>query len=399
MKSKALIIGLFVVAAIAIFFFTRKGDDPKNNGVGSATPSASSAGTAAPLAQVAISMSYSSEKQDWVESCATAFRKDHPEIQLTLNAKGSIDLEQAILDGKDKPTVFSPADSLIQNLLASDWETKNKTPIIATSGQDQPQPLLITPLVFVVWEDRGDVLAKAAKGVISWKTIHKAVTANEGWPAIKGDSKWGFVKLGHTDPTRSNSGLQALLLMTLEYYDKQKGLEVGDLLQPKFQEYVKGIEKGVPKFEVSTKAFMDDMIRFGPSKYDIALVYENLAISSIENAQGRWGTLKIAYPSTTIWSDHPVALLQADWVTPAQKDAARLWIAHLRSRAMQEQALAYGFRPADTSVPLKSADQKNPFNRLADKGVKVDVPPAAEPPSGQVVRNLMMMWQRVVPQR
>jgi ABC-type Fe3+ transport system substrate-binding protein len=258
---------------------------------------------------------------------------------------------------------------------------------------------LITPLVFVVWEDRGDVLAKAAKGVISWKTIHKAVTANEGWPAIKGDSKWGFVKLGHTDPTRSNSGLQALLLMTLEYYDKQKGLEVGDLLQPKFQEYVKGIEKGVPKFEVSTKAFMDDMIRFGPSKYDIALVYENLAISSIENAQGRWGTLKIAYPSTTIWSDHPVALLQADWVTPAQKDAARLWIAHLRSRAMQEQALAYGFRPADTSVPLKSADQKNPFNRLADKGVKVDVPPAAEPPSGQVVRNLMMMWQRVVPQR
>src|SRR5207302_1259445 len=114
---------------------------------------------------------------------------------------------------------------------------------------------------------------------------------------------------GHTDPTRSNSGLQALLLMTLEYYDKKKGLDVGDLLDPKYQTWVKEIEKGVPKFETSTGAFMTDMIRFGPSKYDIAVVYENLAISQIENAQGKWQTLKLVYPAETLWSDHPVAIL------------------------------------------------------------------------------------------
>jgi len=85
------------------------------------------------------------------------------------------------------------------------------------------------------------------------------------------------------------------------------------------------------------------MIRFGPSKYDIAVVYEALAISQLANAQGRWGNLNIYYPATTIWSDHPIAVLQADWVTPAQKAAARQWIDFLRSRPTQEKALAYGF--------------------------------------------------------
>ena len=94
--------------------------------------------------------------------------------------------------------------------------------------------------MFVVWEDRASVLLKANEGkAVSWKTIHEAVASDQGWPAIGGKADWGFVKLGHTDPTRSNSGLQALLLATLEYYDKRSGLTVGDLLDPKYQEWIR----------------------------------------------------------------------------------------------------------------------------------------------------------------
>jgi ABC-type sulfate transport system substrate-binding protein len=138
------------------------------------------------------------------------------------------------------------------------------------------------------------------------------------------------------------------------------------------------------------------MVRFGPSKYDIAVVYENLAISQIANAQGRWGNLKVYYPALTLWSDHPAAVLQGDWVTPAQKGAALKWLAYLRSRPVQERALAFGFRPADPSVPLKTQDPANPFTRLAEHGIQVDVPPVAEVPEGPVVRNLLTMWSRVV---
>jgi ABC-type sulfate transport system substrate-binding protein len=140
---------------------------------------------------------------------------------------------------------------------------------------------------------------------------------------------------------------------------------------------------------------MTDMIRFGPSKYDIAVVYENMAISQIENAQGRWGSLKIYYPATTLWSDHPAAVLKAEWVSEDQRQAARVWIDWLKSRRMQELALSFGFRPADPAMPIKTADEKNPFNRLAAQGVKVDINPMATPPDGQVIKDLMMMWSRV----
>lgn len=397
MKAKIIIVVGFLVAVAAIIALTmRPSARPDPDIVAAPGSNEKPAGPAPPGQVTEISMLYSTEKKEWIEAAAQSFQKEHPEIKLTLNAKGSLDGAQAIVDGKEKPTIFSPADSLVQNLLASDWETKNKTPLFATSGDDAPQPLVITPLVFVVWEDRANVLLKASKDVISWRAIHKAIKSNEGWKAIKGDPSWGFVKLGHTDPTRSNSGLQALLLMTLEYYEKTSGLQVGELLDPKYQAFISEVEKGVTKFETSTGTFMTDMIRFGPSKYDIAAVYENLAISELEKAQGRWGNLKVYYPATTLWSDHPAALLMGDWVTEAQKKAARVWIAHLRSRAVQESALLYGFRPADTAVPLKTADTKNPFTRLAAQGIKIDIPPAATPPDGQVIRNLLMMWSRVV---
>ena len=92
------------------------------------------------------------------------------------------------------------------------------------------------------------------------------------------------------------------------------------LLDPAFQTFVKDIDASVPHFESSTGTFMTDMIRFGPSKYDIAVVYESLAVSQLENAQGRWGSLHIYYPPVTIWSDHPIVLLDTPKLT---KDAAR----------------------------------------------------------------------------
>ena len=342
-----------------------------------------------------IQVVYSTEKKDWLETLSREFDSAHPEIKITLIGKGSIDASQLILDGQLQPTVWSPADTAVLNLLSSDWQTKNHANVLAVSGDDAPQPLLLSPLVFVAWEDRAAALLKASGGTMTWRAISKAVTSPQGWLAVGGQGRWGFVKLGHTDPTKSNSGLQALYLMSLEYTGKTK-LAIEDLLDPKYQDFVRGIEKGVSKFEASTGTFMTDMVRFGPSKYDIAVVYESLAISELANAAGRWGKLKVYYPGTTIWSDHPIALMQGAWVTDAQKQAARKFIAFLRSKPSQQRALEYGFRPADTSVPIVTNDAQNPFTRLAADGITVDVPPAVPAPEGPVVRNLMMMWTRVV---
>lgn len=109
-------------------------------------------------------------------------------------------------------------------------------------------------------------------------------------------------------------------------------------------------------------------------------------------------TLGLAFLSGCpgLWSDHPAALLQGDWVGDDQKRAARAFLQHLRSRPVHERALAYGFRPADTSVPIKTGDAQNPFTRLAPHGIRVEIPEAVQPPEGVVVRNLMTMWSRTV---
>src|SRR5262249_61990497 len=114
------------------------------------------------------------------------------------------------------------------------------------------------------------------------------------------------------------------------------------------------------------------------------------------NAQGRWGNLHVYYPAVTQWSDNPAALLNADWVTPEKKKAAKLWLNYLHSRPLQERALTLGFRPADTSVPLKNADPHNPFVKLAPYGIKLEIPQVAQPPDTAVVRNLTTLWSRTI---
>jgi Bacterial extracellular solute-binding protein len=394
MKAKLAIIGAFAVAVGAVVLVAAI------NGSGK-TGDASEAGALdAALVlngpQVEVSMVYSSEKKDWIDDAALSFKIAHPEVKLNLVAKGSLDASQAILDDKEKALIFSPADSLVMKLFASDYRTKFRKEPFGSSADDAPQSLVITPMVFVAWEDRAAVLTKAGGGAVTWKALHKAITSNKGWPDVGGKAEWGFVKLGHTNPTQSNSGMQAILLMSYEYYGKTSGLEVSELLKPDFQQFVKGIEKGVTKFESSTGTFMTDMVRFGPSKYDISAVYENLAIGQIENAQGRWGNLRVVYPKTTLWSDHPVVMLAREGVTEAQKTAARQWILHLRSRPVQERALSFGFRPGDTTVAVKTADAQNPFTRMAPYGVKLEIPPVASIPEEPVIRNMLMMWSRVV---
>jgi Bacterial extracellular solute-binding protein len=395
MKAKLAIVAAFAVAVGAVVVVAANRSATSDGSPDASTADAAGLAAASPT-PIEVSMVYSSEKKEWIEDAAASFKIAHPEVKLTLVAKGSLDASQAILDDKEKALVFSPADTLIMKLFASDYRTKFRKEPFAASGPDAPQSLVITPMVFVAWEDRAAALTKSGGGTITWKALHKAITSNRGWPDVGGKAEWGFVKFGHTNPTQSNSGMQALLLMTYEYYGKTSGLEVSDLLKPELQLFVKGIEKGVTKFESSTGTFMTDMVRFGPSKYDIAAVYENLAALQIENAQGRWGNLRVLYPKTTLWSDHPVALLARDGVSETQKTAARQWIQHLRSRSVQERALSFGFRPGDTAVPVKTADAQNPFTRMAPYGVKLEIPPVASVPEEPVIRNLLMMWSRLV---
>jgi ABC-type sulfate transport system substrate-binding protein len=187
--------------------------------------------------------------------------------------------------------------------------------------------------------------------------------------------------------------------MAYGFHGKQSGLEMKDVLDERFQAFVKTIERGVPKFGDSTGTFMKDMILYGPSKYDVVITYENLAIQSIPAAQGRWGNLRVVYPKPTMWSSHPLAIVQADWVSREQQAAARQLVSFLRSRATQQKALRHGFRPADPTIPIIDSAADNPFNGAKAYGVQVKVPAVVEAPAGPIIQNILEMWNRTIGRR
>lgn len=362
---------------------------------------------------VTITIWYGTEKRDWLEAARQRFEASgaavggHP-IQIKLVGKGSAEMAEQIgreqfgsVDGQ--PTVASPAASMWLPVMDQEWQASHSASILA-AGEAAPRPLVLTPLVLVAWQERANVLwPGGARDGQFWDRIHQALTA-QSWAAIGGKEDWGQPKFGHTSPLLSNSGAQALVLMAYGYRHKASGLSVADVTDQKFIEWLGQIESTVPQFGESTGTFMNEMVLKGPGAYDMAFVYENLAIGQvdaqssngrIEQAEGRQGQpLHIYYPPATIMSDHPYAVLSAPWVTPDQRAAAILFRDFLLGRDQQQQALIYGFRPADPNVAISSGDPSNPFTRYQKYGVQVQIDQQVESPPAQVISELLEVWRR-----
>lgn len=350
-----------------------------------------------PGVKVTVDFLYTTEKEKWLNGALAEFERANPEIAVRAKGMGTIESVRAIAEGREKPVVWSPADEVAINLLETEWQLLKGTSVVDRSATNAPQPLLVTPLVMIAWEDRARTLSAASKGdPTNWKTIHELAVNPKGWTAFGGPPEWGFVKLGFTAPNLSNSGLQTLILMTYGYHGKRAGLVPADALDAGYQKWIKEIATAVGKFSHSSGTYMKEMVLFGPSKYDVIWNYEATAIGDMASAQGRWGNLQVFYPQPTLWSNHPFVLLTGDWVTAEQRAAAAKLRDFLLSQPVQQRALDFGFRPANPDVRVLSPDPNNPFNRLKPFGLRVDIPPTAEPPSGEVTRLLLETWRRVV---
>lgn len=400
--SIVILVGFLFAGAVLVFLKTRR-DAPTSDAtaatVAVATTAAAPAPPPTPTSKTLLPLLYSSEKEEWLKDAVADFGKAHPEVDVRLQAQGSLEAVRSLLAGEQRPVLWSPADSLAVALLSAQWKlAKGTDPFVHEAGR-WPRSLLLTPLVFVAWESRAKVLLGSSSD-LTWPKLRDAVASKKGWPGLGGDPAWAYVKFGHTDPTKSNSGLQALALMAYGFYDKQADLTIPDVTGPKFQDFMKAIEAGrrAQDFAASsTGPFMENFIRQGPSLYDVVVVYEATAIAELPRAVGRWEALRVFYPSINIWSDHPMCLFDGDWITPAQRSAAALLVDYLMSAPVQQRALRQGFRPGNLDVPVVTQDSDNPFHRYRDVGVRVEVPRIAAAPDGAVLQALLQTFQRNAP--
>jgi ABC-type sulfate transport system substrate-binding protein len=155
---------------------------------------------------------------------------------------------------------------------------------------------------------------------------------------------------------------------------------------------MQGFERAVSGLSNSTGNMMKEMVLKGPSSYDALLVYENVTIDYLKNAEGRWGQLRVVYPEYNAWNDNPYYIIDAPWSSKYQRQAAETFLSFLLNEPIQKESLVHGFRPANPNVPIKYSD--SPFVKYADYGIKVDLAKVCEAPRGEVVNNLLQSWQR-----
>jgi len=120
-------------------------------------------------------------------------------------------------------------------------------------------------------------------------------------------------------------------------------------------------------------------------------------IDYLKNAEGRWGTLHVAYPYQNLWNDNPYYILDAPWVSKEQRQAAETFLTFLLSEPAQMRSLQHGFRPGNPNVPIKFPE--SPFIKYQQYGLKIDIPQVCETPKADVIINLLASWQRAVGSR
>lgn len=352
-----------------------------------------------PPKPIVVSVLYSTEKAEWLEEVVPQFMETRPQIdgrpvELQMEKMGSREMYLAVLDGTKQPDLISPASMLQISLLQDLSTSKFGSPVVNRADESTCRPVLLSPVVLVAWKERAEVLWGDNPNGSMWLRLHDALTHPQGWEAY-GHPEWGYIKFSHTNPLKSNSGFQTILLMTYNYFGKTDGLTGADILTDEdYQQWFIEFENTISKFGDSTGTYMEEIIAYGPSLYDFVSVYEATAIEQAENAVGRYGELVVYYPPATSLSDHPFCVLDADWVTPESARGAQLFLDFLTSSEAQELALDRGFRPVDDSIPLDQPG--SPFLRYAENGLRLDVPPEVEVPPGNVLNTLLDFWARNV---
>ena len=212
-----------------------------------------------------------------------------------------------------------------------------------------------TPLVIAMWEQFARALGWPQKK-IGFEEILRL--ARSGAPI--GPPEFGRFKLVHTNPDFSTSGLSAVVA---EYYaatGKKEGLTVQDVTSSKAREVVRDIERSIVHYGDTTLFIAEQMKREGPG-YASAVAMEEVTLLDFNRTRGSQQPLVALYPPEgTFYSDNPYIVLNAPWVSAAERRGAKEFGEFLAEEIDPELAAQSGFRPADLDEqPVPPVSKEN----------------------------------------
>jgi Ca-activated chloride channel family protein len=314
----------------------------------------------------------SSEKVNMLDALAEAF-KDSPEHEALdecatvrpINVSSG-DATRFLTSGQDWPdddtrrwpTMWSPASTV--------W-TERVAAAASATLVGEPQSFTHTPVVFGVPETMAKALGypQTPIGISDFEALCEDP---DGWASV-GKPLWGSFKISKTNPNTSTTGLSAILMQAYEAAGKSEGLTAEDVTAAAdfsrvFEECV--IHYGDTTGKVLSTLYDETQNGAGGSGYVSAVALEETSLLNYNQGNPDSHTVQpgedltppkeklvAVYPAGgSMWSDNPITVLGADWVTGGQAEAGEAFAAFLQTEPAQRILPEFGFRPLDESVPL-----------------------------------------------
>jgi|SRR5579884_1737710 len=322
-------------------------------------------------------------KADWLQNEVNAFNQAHADRwKLTLGTLESREAMHAILDGKNKPVLWSPSSPIWIARLADVWSQQHNQKIVDMADPASFRVFLRSPIVFLTTGEKAAYFRRVLGGARPWASVRDLSLGRRRTP-------WGDFRFSHADPLNANSGMLTLGMILIEY-GQQSG-QSGSLEKaaddPRFVQYLKELERGLvydaPAQQGSsplTRAFADD-----PSSRDFITTYESSALALIDSHP----SLAVVYPNPTAVSEQSVGVLSADWVTPQQKEGAQAFMTFLASEEALKDGVKFFFRPAQAGSTLSLTPE---LNRRAQQGFQESFT-AVEMPSYNALNAAAYQWR------
>lgn len=379
LRAVAIVIAVVVVSGSLVAKYW-----PDSSGSGTSKGPRAVALDTPPAGALVVEVAYSPEKERLLTRAFKKFNVEGVEVDgKPVFAKGTkvssgAALEQ-IKDGRLKPVVWTPSSSFWGGLLTESADV----PWIPAKSDS----FVRTPLVIAMWEQQAKVLGWPKKE-LGWSDILREAKDTEGF-ARYGHPEWGQFRLGHTNPDFSTSGLSAVVAEYFSATGKTEGLTEADITDPKAREQVRAIQSAIVHYGDTTLFFAEQMAKRGPS-YASAVAMEETTLVDFNQRLRKKSSPKLVglYPKEgTFYSDNPLMVLNAPWVSKNEKAAAAKVNEFLLSDEVQKDVGKDGFRPSDV--------REAPDKRL---NASVGVDPAQPKvvlavPSPKVLAKAKALWR------
>jgi hypothetical protein len=270
------------------------------------------------------------------------------------------------------PTAWIPDSRYLVELANASYKERLGRDVFLTDGQYRARPIAISLFTWGIYASRAELLEQQYDE-INWQAIHDVAMTPGGWRQLGGDPDWGFFKLAVPDPNRNVGGLAALIAAAGSYYGRTD-IGVADITDPDFLVWLTEVMGAVTNLSGGSAYIVEDFALFGYTQGDGGQFLESDLLQSMQGILTRWADpLRIYYPEFVTWFDFPFTVWVGPETSALEKNAALAFQRYLMSEPQQQQALAYGLRPANPDVAV-DASPDSLFVRWADQGVQQVVP-------------------------